>query len=197
MKADRLAPPKTKVRSPAADGDRGRLCFDRLACGNDDGNRTSFAALAQNGQRIDFAERRLRPTQRQSLGNAQARAVKQRKHGGVAGDDPRAPALRLIRLTPVLAPSRRATLWATRELSLGCEPSQKRRFAPDLRVPDNAQTTAAPQFAARVSATRRPPCAARPGKRANRRAAAVKVASPVEVSVRREKIPRNCRRSRA
>ena len=53
------------------------------------GTRARLAALAGDGHGVDAADRRVPAPDAQRLGDAQARAVEQRQHGGVAGEDPR------------------------------------------------------------------------------------------------------------
>ena len=53
------------------------------------GTRAGLAALADHRHGVDAVDRRVAALQAQRLRDAQARAVEQGQHGGVAGEDPR------------------------------------------------------------------------------------------------------------
>ena len=61
-----------------------------MACDHDGQHRhhARLVALADDGQRVARRLRRLGAGQRQRLGDAQAAAIEQRQHGGVAGQHP-------------------------------------------------------------------------------------------------------------
>ena len=84
-------PPFAPTNSgPRVSAHRGRARGNprRLATGAMIGAERVFLAFADNGDRFTFADRRVGATDRQRLGNAQARAVAERQHGGVARQHP-------------------------------------------------------------------------------------------------------------
>src|SRR3984893_1256599 len=67
------------------------VSFDCLADRRDDGHGPGLLALAGDRQNVARADRRLGALDRQGFGNAQARAIEQAQHGGIARDDPVRP----------------------------------------------------------------------------------------------------------
>ena len=74
-----------------------KIVGDRLPDRRDHRGRARLAALADDGHRVALAGRRVGAPDRQRFADAQARAIAERQHRGVAGEDPRFARLALAR----------------------------------------------------------------------------------------------------
>ena len=70
------------------EGAEREVVLDRLAHRRDDRRRARLLALADDRDRVRLADRRVGASDRQRLGDAQARAVAERQHRGVARQHP-------------------------------------------------------------------------------------------------------------
>ena len=75
-------------------GAKRQIVLDRLAHRRNDRRRARLLALADDRDGVRFADRRVGASDRKGFGDAQARAVAEREHRGVARQAPRARALR-------------------------------------------------------------------------------------------------------
>ena len=91
-----------------------QIGFDGRADRRDHRRRARLPALAQTVSGIAAAAGRVAAADAERLGNAQARAIEQGEHGGVAGEDPgrRGPLRPGADASDVAAPTARRAAWA-------------------------------------------------------------------------------------